>query len=374
MKHRTKQTCAVVLGAMVVLGLLAGCGQQVDIETPPAANTPVQTDEIATESAVPRELITYVRFGTGYVPVSYSIDNVQQLTGGCGCDEKHAAYDCGRWFEWTQTVFAKTEHAPQADEIKSIDAAEMFSGDSVQSGQMDMSGIFSSVASNGDWDFFPSKVLYTEYSLDNQPDHAEWNDFFQFILTSSQHQTPIIYTDSWKFDWNGTQTALVNVSNLIRASDAGAAANPPPGSHTAVYSMSVLFMEGSAPRVLAWYGLREDEGPFALPSGTIGNEPLTAEINRSYLPPAEGDMEYQGHLQEISAVQYDENGSLIICPVFHCGEPPLPTRFVMLLCDIDGDGETELVLFMLGSIYNPILVYKTVNGEPTEVFRLPTGA
>ena len=314
------------------------------------------------------EWVTYIQFGSGYAPISYIVNGTQQLSGRCECEKEHAPYDCPQSHEWISTVYEKVAHAPSAATITKIDAAEMYATNSVPF--YASQSIFDSVASNVTWNLFPSKVLYEVYTLDDQPSHAEWLSFFQEKLTVSGINSPIIFTDSWSFNWNGIQAALVNASNFIVTGDQYVTPSSPSADNFTVYSLSVLFIEGRQPIALDCDGPRQ-ETAFLFEHSTISKEPLSSANDLSFLPPEDNGMFYE---QIYSTIQYDEHGGLKECPIFNCGEFWGPRKLVMLLCDTDGDGETELILFMLGSIYNPILVYELGNHELTEVFRLPTGA
>ena len=59
-------------------------------------------------------------------------------------------------------------------------------------------------------------VRYENYTLDTQPDQAEWSSYFRSI-SSIPEDIPVVFTDAWLFDWNneGAEWAFVLASKLV---------------------------------------------------------------------------------------------------------------------------------------------------------------
>jgi len=163
---------------------------------------------------------------------------------------------------------------------------------------------------------------------------------------------------------DGKETAIVSVGNIIwHSSDRknNETSNPPHSDTTANYLLSALFMAGSDPFDLGGY-IREDS-----PS----KKPLSEEngIYMSFLPSKEGWSE-----NYFSVIQLDAQGKLIECPVFVSGGSGYYVAYMMmLLCDIDGDGNPELITKWTFE-YSPITVYKLIDGRPQEIFSASSGA
>jgi hypothetical protein len=139
--------------------------------------------------------------------------------------------------------------------------------------------------------------------------------------------------------------------------------NPPPPNDAGYYCLSALFINGREPILEYIWNWK------------ISAEPLNENTYVAYLPPIdEAELSYT---VDYSLIQYNSHGNPIECPVFHStndmsyGENGIGVGSI-LVCDIDGDGMAEL-LYNVDVIYAPIIVYKLVDGEPTEVFRISTG-
>ena len=211
-------------------------------------------------------------------------------------------------------------------------------------------------------EFFPAKVTYEKYTLEHQPDNAEWFAYFSEKLDAYSGNTPLIFVESWLFDWNkdGIKDALVSASNTLYSIEDNAP-NPPYNDNTATYTFSTLFISGQEPlEIISSADLSVEKEP---PSDDN-------DIYLSYLAP-ESISAWFGHF--VSAIQFDENGNLMQCPIFNVGEYDRETEPHMLLCDIDGDGEAELIT-LSRSIYSPIIVYKLIDGTITQTFRMTTPA
>ena len=120
MRTITVGVVSVVLVAAFMATLVFGCTTPADGARDVSTTTPSPT----TSPAPNHDWVAYVKFGSGYLPVSYIVQGKQLLVGGCECEQDHAPYDCATWYDWAQTVYAKTADAPLAEEITRISATE----------------------------------------------------------------------------------------------------------------------------------------------------------------------------------------------------------------------------------------------------------
>ena len=337
---KKKRPPAVVLAAAVLAVVL--CGSLVGFRDAVPDSADPQ-DSLQDEPLIqqPLDSVTYVTFDSmntsetgalrGYFPVSRVENGVQLMTGDT-------------WYHdaWDSILL----DIPEADRLNKTDF----------------------VASNGTWDLFPVEVEHKTYTWESQPEQEEWISYFQEkLLEVEAFDTPVVITEAWLFDWNGTETAVVNVGNVIVSNDdslyvagrgeAHAEPNVPSHDYTGIYKASALFMRGS--------------DPVDLVTVSDGN---WMEVSKgSYFPPDSGS--YQ---QPFSAVQYDENGNLTICPVFCDHSAELITDLfqyspaLYLVCDVDGDGEAELIqgCNATSSLMRRHSVYKLVNGTLERVFSI----
>ena len=314
-------------------------------------------NEDLNDSADNSAIITYVDF----LPVSYIKDGVQLLT----YESWEKTFNTTDNMRMTAgDIYQYISDAPNIDDLNKIDANAAYTPDSAQRENNDFIRYLDFVFSNGDWDFFPVKVKYEKYDLNNQPDNPEWNDYFKEqierptyangVLQSDVLLTvPVVITEAWIFDWNGVETAIVTASNIIYTGDDEKEdePNPPPDDYTSIYTISAVFMNGNEPNLMynKWYML----------SDVSYNSPGVFGLG-----------------QYISAVQNDKNGELILCPVFTwdvAGDTSGYThlfRPVYLPCDIDGDGQIELMQYNEGfsTLYCNYDVFETVNGELVNIF------
>jgi hypothetical protein len=171
---------------LMLISSLAACG---DNPTPDYISSPLSAEESETvpvdlytpDEAMPLppldhyDSIAYV----GYTPVSFLVEGEQQLVGG----------DDDDWVTWRNHVFEIVKNAPSYDELPVIETP------------YETGWGFNTIASNGEWEFFPVDVRYESYTLDIQPDRPEWSAYFRSI-SSIPEDIPVIFTDAWVFDWN----------------------------------------------------------------------------------------------------------------------------------------------------------------------------
>ena len=286
------------------------------------------------------ESITYL----DGIPVSFIVGGEQQLIGGDEVDI----------WRFKQSVYEIVADAPSYVELPRMETP------------CEAHFPFRSISSNGVWDFFPVNIRYENYTLDTQPDQAEWSAYFRSI-GSIPEDIPVIFTDAWFFDWsnNGVDWVFVAASNVIdhNPPKENAPPNPPPPGDVGYYILSALFVEGKTPMLsdaLCW---------------AISSEPLNENTYAAYLPSIDGAG--PAYVVDYSLIQFDSQGEFIECPVYNsvnqlAYQENGNGKGYVLLCDIDGDGMAEL-LYYLRNIYSPIRVYKLLDGEPTEVFRIGTG-
>ena len=280
--------------------------------------------------------VTYIDIDGTYIPVSYVKDGEQMLTDSTA---------------YSMVAEGMPKDVTTADDLPKNNG----------------------VASDGTWNLFPTEVQYTEYTPYDQPNAETWNEYFAQKPESAD--TPILITEVWSFDWNGCRAAVVTASNVILSGDpnvlyavgdAHAAPNLPAAESTALYTMTVLFVEGQPPMELD--NRHQAIAREAVDSGTAGNEGV------SYLPAA------SEHYQQIfSAWQYDASGKIVQCPIFNNMNGWYLTRDfayhpACMVCDIDGDGAAELICHAekTSSDMSWCNVYAFEDGKVNRVLSMPT--
>ncbi|HOP09874.1 MAG TPA: hypothetical protein PK629_00095 [Oscillospiraceae bacterium] len=300
-----------------------------------------ETSEMTATNGTPEDHITYI---AGYA-VSYMKQGIEILT-------------VDRGISWDVAEIAP--NVPDWETLEKHYVSVMNSnGEKIPSEEPGNSNAEVVVSSNGNWDFFPTKVRYEEYTMQNQPNNPEWDDYFRSRIQEKSDDTPVIYLDAWFFDWNGDgiEDAFVNASNMIYTTEDKPKPNPPYADNTSVYMLSALFLSGNDPLETSGYVW-----------DCFTKEPLEGE-GISYNLSKEG----RGG-STISAIQYDSEGNLMICPVYEGGYWfDIIYEDTMVLSDIDGDGVSEWIVFNL-SEYTGIIVYKLIDGKPVEIFGQAMGA
>lgn len=371
---------------MICLGLLfclVSCVDHVDENT---STTSITRATINDEAVPPPNMsgdendtrtVTYVRIGGDadviphyflYLPVSYVKGGIQTLT----------EENWQKTFAGTESMYMTSgdfekmmRDAPTTGDISKIDADAMYAPGS---DRRESDGRMDSISSNGAWDFFPAKVAYEKYTLESQPKRAEWSEYFKGEIERPTYSNgslsaeiplaaPVVITESWVFEWDGVEAALVTASNAILSGeyggDAGAAPNPPPGENTIVYTISALFV-GDRPPVL----LHERYSP----------------LNSAYFPLNAVTFTYS---QYMSAVQASENGELMLCPIFSYDVAGDTSDYILsfkpdyMICDIDGDGKAELIQYNhnygFSSLFCNYSVWELIEGEAVRVFVMRLG-
>lgn len=268
-----------------------------------------------------------------YIAVSYVKDEEQRLTGDLG------------WYSLAK--LDALEGVPEANTLMTRN---------------------NGVAYSGNWNFFPVSVKHQQYTFDKQPKQEEWNAYFAASLAETSPDTPVVIAESWTFEWNGMEAAVVTASNVIQTGDASvqytegeghAAPNPPAGDTTVMYRMSALFTTGNEPLELYRMTTEVSKAAVGSPTENAGGV--------SYLPAADASS-YQ---QVFTAIQTDAGGSRIECPVFHNSNGEFRVRDFnffpdYLVCDTDGNGEVELVAYMekTSSSMSRCAVFRLVEGVP----------
>lgn len=57
----------------------------------------------------------------------------------------------------------------------------------------------SAIKSNGEWNFFPYDIVYTEYELTSQPENEEWLAFFKKGLQVKDMTVPLLLLNLYRF-------------------------------------------------------------------------------------------------------------------------------------------------------------------------------
>lgn len=289
---------------------------------------------IAEDSSVKQEnnrdpVITYVRLEDWFVPVSYWAEGSQLLCG-----------DAGPYSLIADTLL---QDAPDAAEL-----AQYSQGDWT-------------IASNGAWDFFPQFVQTTAYSIGEQPE-SMWSTFFKERLAGLGYDGPVLVTEALTFHQKGKEVSIVTASNIRL--DGETMADPktdtgPENDVPLLYTLSALFVEGAAPAELFCHYV---EIPTSKESGE--------QLGYTYSPLG------ADWLPILFGLQYGPEGKETLFPVYcnHGGELNIRNfkytpRY--LVCDVDGDGESEFIQYMdgAGSLMASCAVYE-IGEIPEQVFFL----
>ncbi len=268
-------------------------------------------------------LSTYIYTGGGFLPISYITDGNQHFSG-----------EISLLNNWPQM--------PDPESLPKIDTSDMYIGDSVAEYLCYNSheAVMNVLASNGDWDFFPTKVRYEKYSLTNQPDCDEWTAYFQKQLDEVSANAPIIFTQACFFEIaeQGTKVAIVNAGNTFEVGidtdffsgyDMPTDPMSPPFDTTARYQMSAIFIYQD-----------EQVTTYEL----LNNIELVSE--------SEGENEYapldKWHSLDYYSVQ-KTGDELTIYPIYasHVTWQSMHQytfNYTYVLSDIDGDGTSELIV------------------------------
>ena len=236
---------------------------------------------------------------------------------------------------------------PQPEDVQHYDPGENASTPQGRSAAL-------TVASNGDWEMFPNRAVRTTYSLDDQPQRPDWTEYFAQRLEEDVKnlrdvetvETPVIIREVLTFTWNGVKAEVVTASNVfITATEqkeqgvvvtpaVRAAARYPSENSTAIYRYTAIFFKGFDPIELTSYQTK------------------TIPWDQWLAYPEEPE---NTHLVSFfSAVETGENGKLGVYPVFCDCEAERELRqwsYVprFLICDVDGDRRSELVVAQDGS-------------------------
>lgn len=292
---------------LLCIGLTACSGRY---EVPPEA----------TDATTPADSITYIWSNQSSTPLSYIEGGTQRL-----------------WGEWMpasspfETVLAD---APGAESIKQVPLPDCYNNS-------DSTRNWGPIASNGDWDFFPEDVSHVSFGLDNQPEQEEWQTYFRQKLDLADIDSPVIITETYSFSWNGHETAVVTASNLLPSDSPDAqtdrlqSSSLPGNNSPGVYIISALFIPEAEPVEL-----------FSQYDNIPKGQKEAAHEGVAYVPE---DVNYNGLIQPIPDIQYDEYGNTSIFFIYcnHGGEltmrgyQHLPK---FLVADINGDHELELVM------------------------------
>lgn len=295
----------------------------------------------------PNDYATYVYFGNYLFPISYIKNGVQTVIGGT-------------------SVYKILDLIPSEYLLNEISVSPMFEdGNIPKIFQYDGVNNFSvnSIRTNADWDMFPTKVRYEKYTLNNQPNNAEWTEYFQNKLNEICPNIPLVFEEAYflNCDENGTQTVIVNIGNtfnkqvvseLFEGYTIPDSPTPPPSSETVFYQMSAIFI------------YKDNEVyTYELLNHVCKSSEYSAP---KYIPPQE---EGQPYNLDYYSVQLNEQNQFIICPLYanHVTWESF-NRFlsnnVYLICDIDGDGESEIVVSRFIK-YPYVRIYK-LNGQKIE--------
>ena len=283
-------------------------------------------------------VVTYIHVWGGDELVSCLIDGRQILPENVQPDYSE---------EYSDLCF----RVPRVEQTAQYDAGENTSASNGRSAAM------TPVSTNGGWELFPDKAVRETYTIDRQPDRPDWTDYFSRKLAASGWDCPVLIREVLTFSWGGRQAEIVTGSNvLITATDEDehwwgedvtgemlAAAQLPAKRSRSVYRCSVLFLEGAEPMELeTYYGEEIPE------DGWLGRSDLDL-----------------GLLTFFSAAEYRPDGGVDTYRVFCDDSTELNLRYWgyaprFLICDLDGDGRSELVYDHddSSSLYHHTFIYR----------------
>lgn len=346
--RRFKKAVLIVLSAML-LGYWPG---STDLVLADAQNG------YKTDAAFP-DAVTYIRFSNAEeaVPVSY-VRNGKQLLTGDGKTPMHIH------------ILADTllKDALPAEELVRWTYA-----DTAASGKESQPDFSCMVMTDGDWELFLDSPQYQAYSMKNQPSDSKWHRYFKKLLKQQSVDSPVVIKESYTFDWGGVKTEVVTASNVLvsKGTDLKEASGKvknktlPSNEHPAVYTISALFRDGAAALPIF-----ADIQP--VPSGKKAFD-RSGEGIAFYPPTVKGTL-YQ---DDILSVQFDKENRV---KKFRCffnmnGEGSMRQYRCFpayLICDLDGDGQSELVAYHHGtdSLSQLSVVYRLVDGVPKRSFSI----
>ena len=350
------KTIRLALMLLLCVGVLSGCASEdagpeiitgsVTMDKPSEPGTAAQPNDTEPVEAAESSAF-YIEYGNRYLPVSLIVEGKQIFTGEL-------------WYDEADDIVVETG-GPTSDDLPKHSISDMYKAGSGRPSDGVIGLMVGRVAANAEWNLFPIQISYTRYSLENQPEDTAWVEYFTQAIGALSDSTPLIFTEAWRFDWNGdgVEDALVNVSNTLISYD-DIEPKPPHADDTVIYTLSALFVSGLE--------------PIAIMNSisSIEKDPLDDEkgIHVSYTI-SDVSPEWAEHY--VSSIQYDEEGEFIQSPIFNSGEFGRAGEPGMLLCDIDGDGYCELLIVPSG-IYAPVVVYKLVDGVLHEELRIYTPA
>lgn len=318
-KNVKKRIVFKILSIVLCFVILSGCK---------AASSHLQSDGVSEINAEQiADSTTYVYTAQGFLPISYVCNGKQLISEGLSLRELYNIL-------------------PSAETLPKIEASQLYINNNLPERCCYNSHevVMNTIASDGNWDFFPIKVRYEKYTLNNQPNRPEWTEYFKKKINQVSPDTPVIFEEAYFFDWNGdgTQSVIVNAGNtfekalsddFFKGRDLPTAPTPPPSDITAFYQLSAIFTYQKNGTVT--YDL--------LNNICSVTESLSTGV---YIPPQDSEDLYS---LDYYSVQKDRNGNLMICPFYadHITWESIHQyayNYAYLLSDIDGDGKSELIV------------------------------
>ncbi len=218
----------------------------------------------------------------------------------------------------------------------------------------DGSAMFGEVALSGDWEPFLTTVRFEAYTPERQPENLPCKEQIMAVLQDMAEQNdadvpPLLAKCGYYFDidGDGREEALLNFGNLCNMQ--ADAPNPPATVNPLIYSLTVYVSGSGEVLLMDSFDFTVDREPLRLDTNDSSND-----IYYSYLPPEQADDWYE---QYCAAYQYDAAGGIAPSPIYNCGEFCPASEMHMVLADIDGDGQTEMLTCMQ-ALYYPLAVYK----------------
>lgn len=236
----------------------------------------------------------------------------------------------------------------------------------------DDSTMFGEVALSGDWEPFPTPVRFEAYTPEEQPENLPGGERIAEILQSLAEEKnadvpPLLAKCGYYFDidGDGREEALLNFGNLC--SMQADAPNPPPAADPLLYSLTVYVSGSGEVLLMDSFSYAIEQKPLFRNADDPDND-----IHYSYLPPEQTDdtAEYE---QYHAVYHYDTAGGIAPSPLYSWYDDLNHKIMHLVLADIDGDGQAEMLTCM-HMIYYHLSVYKFYGDIPVSQFAVTTPA
>ena len=266
---------------------------------------------------------TYIYTAQGFLPLSHIYNGNQLFSGEIRLAENTSQLPTPESLQKIETSGMYVDAVPQYHSYNSYEP------------------VMHTLASNGDWNFFPQQVKYEEYSLATQPDRDDWEAYFQKKLDDASANSPIVFQEAYFFesDKQDTQIVIVNAGNTFETAvsteffEGYSKPSSPisqPLDKTAWYQLSTIFIYQN--EQVSTYDLLSQIYPV---SESVDGNPYTS-LDDSYT------LNYY-------SIQKDDNDNFMIYPIYAShitweSIHPYTCNYTYVLADVNGDNISELIV------------------------------